>query len=195
MSWGRSPHAHPAPPGLPFRFSVFNPCLISVSLGFEKWESHASRVLALGIDQVEQFVAVTLASLLSPGSLSLLNAARLLFNHSHLFVWSHYRQAAFPVLAKEASEDDLTKFRQTLVSSLLQIAFIALPVSILFIILRIPIVRLVFGAKTFPWAATLLTGKTLAILAVSAAFTPSCNWLSEVFMPSMTPRRLLWSVF
>ena len=128
------------------------------------------RVLALGIDQVEQFVAVTLASLLSPGSLSLLNAARLLFNIPTSLFGVTIGQAAFPVLAKEAGEDNLVQFRQTLVSSLLQIAFIALPVSTLFIILRIPIVRLVFGAKTFPWAATLLTGKTLAILAASAAF-------------------------
>ncbi|KKU57986.1 MAG: hypothetical protein UX80_C0007G0015 [Candidatus Amesbacteria bacterium GW2011_GWA2_47_11b] len=128
------------------------------------------RVLALGIDQVEQFVAVTLASLLAPGSLSLLNASRLLFTIPTSLFGVTIGQAAFPQLSKEAAHSDLDQFRATLISSFLQIAFVALPLSTLFIILRIPIVRIIFGAKTFPWAATLLTGKTLAILCASAAF-------------------------
>jgi putative peptidoglycan lipid II flippase len=64
----------------------------------------------------------------------------------------------------------LEEFRKILADSLLQILFISLPVSTLFIVLRIPIVRIIFGSSTFPWAATLLTGKTLAILAISASF-------------------------
>ena len=128
------------------------------------------RVLALGIDQIEQFVAVTLASLLASGSLSLLNASRLLFTIPTSLFGVTIGQAAFPQLSKEAAHSDLDQFRRTLVSSFLQIAFMALPLSTLFIILRIPIVRIIFGAKTFPWTATLLTGKTLAILCASAAF-------------------------
>lgn len=128
------------------------------------------RVLALGIDQIEQFVAVTLASLLASGSLSLLNASRLLFTIPTSLFGVTIGQAAFPQLSKEAAHSDLDQFRRTLVSSFLQIAFMALPLSTLFIILRIPIVRIIFGAKTFPWTATLLTGKTLAILCTSAAF-------------------------
>lgn len=128
------------------------------------------RVLALGIDQIEQFVAVTLTSLLAPGSLSLLNASRLLFTIPTSLFGVTIGQAAFPQLSKEAAHSDLDQFRKTLTSSFLQIAFMALPLSTLFIILRIPIVRLIFGAKTFPWTATLLTGKTLAVLCASAAF-------------------------
>jgi putative peptidoglycan lipid II flippase len=52
---------------------------------------------------------------------------------------------------------------------------------VLFIVLRIPIVRLVFGAKTFPWAATLLTGKTLAILSASATFAAAQAFISRGF--------------
>ena len=128
------------------------------------------RALALGIDQIEQFVAVVLTSLLVPGSLSLLNVARLLYTIPSLLFGATIGQAALPTLSQIASHKDLTEFRQTLTNSFLQVAFLALPISVLFIILRIPIIRLVFGASSFPWAATLLTGKTLAILAVSAAF-------------------------
>lgn len=128
------------------------------------------RVLALSTDQVEQFVAVTLASLLMPGTLSLLNAARLLYSIPASLVGATIGQAAFPSLSQSASLSDLTKFKGILANSLLQILFIALPISTLFIILRVPIVRIIFGSRTFPWEATLLTGQTLAVLAVSASF-------------------------
>jgi len=128
------------------------------------------RVLALGTDQVEQFVAVTLASLLAPGSLSLLNAARLLYSIPASLFGATVGQAAFPSLSQTASLADLSQFKRILGSSFLQILFIALPISVLFIILRIPIVRIIFGSKSFPWEATLLTGETLAVLALSASF-------------------------
>ena len=128
------------------------------------------RAAALGIDQIEQFVAVVLTSLLSPGSLSILNVARLLYAIPTSLFGVTIGQAALPVLSHQSSINDFKSFRATLASSFLQISFLALPASVLFIILRIPIVRIVFGAKSFPWAATLLTGKTLALLAVSASF-------------------------
>jgi putative peptidoglycan lipid II flippase len=37
----------------------------------------------------------------------------------------------------------------------------------LLLILRIPLVRLAYGTPGFPWAATLLTGKAVAIFSLS----------------------------
>lgn len=125
------------------------------------------RAIALGVDQIEQFVSVVLASLLTPGSISLFNIARLLFMLPTSLVGVTIGQAALPSLSRQM---DKSMFRQTLVSSFLQVAFLSLPISVLFIILRVPIVRIVFGTGSFPWSATLLTAKTLAILAVSASF-------------------------
>ncbi|MBI2008358.1 murein biosynthesis integral membrane protein MurJ [Candidatus Amesbacteria bacterium] len=128
------------------------------------------RTLALGIDQIEQFVAVFLTSLLAPGSLSLLNVSRLLYAIPSSLFGVTIAQAALPTLSRQSTQHDLHQFRATLASSFLQVSFLALPLSVLFVVLRIPIVRLVFGSQSFPWAATLLTAKTLAVLAVSAAF-------------------------
>jgi len=128
------------------------------------------RSLALGIDQIEQFVATVLASLLVPGSLSLFNVAKLLYVVPTLLVGSTIGQAALPALSQISALKDRDEFARTLINTFLQVSFLALPISVLFIILRIPIVRIVFGAKTFPWSATLLTGQTLAILAISASF-------------------------
>jgi len=126
------------------------------------------RALALGIDQVEQFAAVILASLLVPGSLTILNVARLLYAIPASLFGVTLGQAALPTLSRQSAEADRKTFISTLTETLLQSVFLALPVTILFIVLRIPIVRLVFGARSFPWLATLTTGKTLAILAFSA---------------------------
>ncbi|TSC85735.1 MAG: hypothetical protein G01um101416_806 [Microgenomates group bacterium Gr01-1014_16] len=128
------------------------------------------RALALGIDQIEQFIAVFLTSLLVPGSLSLLNVSRLLYAIPASLFGVTIGQAALPTLSHQSSNNDMRQFRVTLAGSFLQIAFLALPISVLLIILRIPIVRLVFGSPSFPWSATLTTGKVLAILAASATF-------------------------
>lgn len=127
------------------------------------------RALALGIDQIEQFVAVILSSFLAAGSLSLFNVARILSGLPATLFGVAIGQAALPALSLQSSSDNLTTFHRTLADSLLQIMFFALPVSTLFIILRIPVVRLAFGAPSLPWLATLLTGKTLAILAISSS--------------------------
>lgn len=128
------------------------------------------RALALGIDQIEQFVAVTLASLLVAGSLSLLNVARLLYAIPTLLFGSTIGQAALPALSRISSRNQKEEFRQTLSNAFLQVAFLSLPASVLLIILRIPITRIVFGASSLPWPATLLAGKTLGVLALSASF-------------------------
>ena len=56
----------------------------------------------------------------------------------------------------------------------MQIFFFALPASAILLVLRIPVVRIVFGARQFPWSATVLTGRALAIFALSIA--PQAAW-------------------
>ncbi|HVF69898.1 MAG TPA: murein biosynthesis integral membrane protein MurJ, partial [Xanthomonadales bacterium] len=74
-------------------------------------------------------------------------------------------QAAFPVLARE--RDNLQNFKLTFINSFNQMLYLILPASILILILRIPIVRLVFGADKLDWPATVLSGKILAFFALS----------------------------
>lgn len=129
------------------------------------------RALALGIDQIELFIGVVLASLLSAGSLSLLNIARQLYNIPITLFGITIGQAALPSLSQTSAAQDMAEFRQTLLSSMFQVLFVAIPVSVLFIVLRIPIVRIIFGARSFPWEATRTTGLVVGILAASAGFS------------------------
>ncbi len=74
-------------------------------------------------------------------------------------------QAAFPVLARERG--NIENFKLTFMNSFNQMLYLILPISILILVLRIPIVRLVFGAPKLDWPATVLTGRTLAFFALS----------------------------
>jgi putative peptidoglycan lipid II flippase len=78
-------------------------------------------------------------------------------------------QAALPFLSEEVAKNDLQKFQDLIVQSLHQIAFFILPASVLVLVLRVPIVRLLFGASNLPWETTVLTGKAVAIIALSIA--------------------------
>jgi putative peptidoglycan lipid II flippase len=137
------------------------------------------RTLALGLDQIERWVAVNLTSLLASGSLSIFNFARQLYVLPISLFGVSLSQASFPTLAQEALSEDKSKFKETLSKSILQIFFFALPASVLVLVLRIPLVRLAFGAKNFPWEATLLTGKSLAFLSLAIAPQAVTNTLTR----------------
>jgi putative peptidoglycan lipid II flippase len=128
------------------------------------------RAVALGIDQIELFVAVNLASSLATGSVSLLNIARLLYNIPTTLFGITVGQAALPTLSQTVAKSDLEEFRNTLLSSIFQVLFVAIPTSVLFIVLRRPIVRIIFGSRSFPWDATEITSTIVGILAISAGF-------------------------
>ena len=74
-------------------------------------------------------------------------------------------QAALPILSKE--RERLETFKELFVGSFNQILYLILPVSVLFLVLRIPVVRLIYGASQFDWEATVLTGRTLAFFSLS----------------------------
>jgi len=81
-----------------------------------------------------------------------------------------FGQASFPVLSSSVHvKDNKNISLKFLPNQFSKFSIFALPASVLILILRIPLVRLAFGADNFPWQATLLTGKALAFLAVSIA--------------------------
>lgn len=137
------------------------------------------RALALGLDQIERWVAVNLTSFLAVGSLSIFNFARQLYVLPISLFGVSLSQASFPALSEEALLEDKTKFKNTLSKSILQIFFFALPASVLVLVLRIPLVRIAFGAKSFPWEATLLTARSLAFLTIAIAPQAVTNTLTR----------------
>ncbi|NCN45304.1 MAG: murein biosynthesis integral membrane protein MurJ [Candidatus Pacebacteria bacterium CG10_big_fil_rev_8_21_14_0_10_36_11] len=90
-------------------------------------------------------------------------------------------QASLPFFSQETNDEEKKRFGSLVNQSLHQISFFALPASVLLLILRIPIVRLVFGTDNFPWKSTVLTGKVVAILAISVAAQAMVQLLIRAF--------------
>jgi putative peptidoglycan lipid II flippase len=84
--------------------------------------------------------------------------------------------ASLPTLSIEAAEKDLTKFKKTFLTSFHQMMFLVLPASAALLVLRVPIVRIVYGVSNFPWDATLETAMVLGIFTLSI-FPQSANYL------------------
>lgn len=127
------------------------------------------RTLSLSLDQVQRWIAINLTSLLVPGSLSIFTFARQLYILPVSLFGVSLSQATFPALSKDALQEDKTQFKTTLTKSISQIFFFSLPASVLVLVLRVPLVRIAFGAKSFPWEATIDTGQSLALLSLSIA--------------------------
>lgn len=124
------------------------------------------RNFGLIAEQINEAVGVALASLLTYSSVTLLTFATHLFAVPIGLFGATIAQAALPVLSKEYAKDDLVAFKSTLLTTMHQILFLTLPAAAILIVLRIPVVRLVFGADLFSWEDTVLTGKTVAFFAI-----------------------------
>ncbi len=125
------------------------------------------RAMAISVDQIELMASVFFATALSAGSLTILNLAQQLMN-APLRVFSvPIGQASLPFLSREASKGDYRSFRVTLTQAMNQVLFLAFPASALLIVLRVPLVRLAYGAAGFPWSATLATGRLVAVMTLA----------------------------
>jgi putative peptidoglycan lipid II flippase len=125
------------------------------------------RTISIAIFQFGTIITVTLVSFLpNPGrSYVIFDYAQTLAFAPVVLFGQAIAQAAFPVLARERSR--LDNFKATFITSFNQMIYLVLPISALLLILRIPVVRLIFGAGQFDWKATVLTGRTLAFFSIS----------------------------
>lgn len=149
----------------------FRPTLLFRHPGVEKtYKLTPARTLNLSISQIQQLSDGKLATSIGQLSFTVLNLAGILMTLPIRFFGIPISQAALPFLSEEATEKDLHKFKDLVLRSIHQISFFAYPASVLLLILRVPIVRLAFGTKNFPWAeVTLPTARVLAIVSLSIA--------------------------
>lgn len=125
------------------------------------------RTLSLAIFQSGTLLTVTLISFLSnPGrSYVIFDYAQTLAFAPVALFGQTIAQAAFPVLSRQ--REDLESFKATFMTSLYQMLYLVLPISMLFLVLRVPLVRLVYGAAQFDWPATVLTGRVMGFFVIS----------------------------
>ena len=137
------------------------------------------RSLTLVISQLAATTNVFFASFISARSLVIFDLAQTLAMAPVLLLGQSIAQASFPALSLKSS--DKREFISILTSSFNQILYLTLPISAILIILRIPLVRLFYGASRFDWEATVETGLTLAYFAIAITANALIALLSRAF--------------
>lgn len=125
------------------------------------------RTLGLATVQVNLIVFTIIASLLATGSLAVFNLANNLQSFPIGIFGISFAIAAFPTLSLLASRGQKKQFIENLSNTTKQILFFIIPFSVLLIILRAQIVRIIFGTGEFDWTATVNTADTLGYFSIS----------------------------
>ena len=164
------------------------------NLGFRKViKLSIPRSAGIGLAQLELTVSIFLASLLASGSIAILRFSIDIQNLPIALFGSTIAVAAFPTLSSEWAGNKLEQFKATFLSSLHQILYLAIPLSIIFVTLRIPIVRLTLGSGLFDWEDTVATATTLSFFSFGVFAQAGFLLVSRAFYSmhdTVTPLRV-----
>lgn len=119
----------------------------------------------------------SLALLVSKSSVIYLKFADQLQSFPVTFFALSIASATLPVLSKNADSLENERFKKIFLTSLHQMLFFVLPCSVILLVLRVPVIRIVYGAAKFPWEGTLVTSYILAFFSLSI-FSQSISLLS-----------------
>jgi putative peptidoglycan lipid II flippase len=76
-------------------------------------------------------------------------------------------KASLPTFSYQTANGDLSQFKKTFISLFNKIIFLTMPGAVFLAVLRIPLVRLIFGAARFTWESTVQTGLALSAFCLS----------------------------
>lgn len=139
------------------------------------------RTLSLIVFQAGTLVLASFISFLGdPGRMYVIyNFARTLAFAPVALFGASIAQAAFPILSREKNNTE--EFKSTFVTSFNQILYIILPIAVLILVLRIPLVRFAYGADKVDWDATVLIGRTVAFFSLAIIAQALSNLVSRAF--------------
>ncbi len=125
------------------------------------------RTMGLAVVQVNFLVVTILASTLESGSLAVFNLANNIQSVPLGIFGISFAIVAFPTLtccwAKERKDEFISNFS----SVFEKILFFIIPTSVIFIVLRAQLVRIILGSGNFDWSDTILTFQALGVFSLS----------------------------
>ena len=143
------------------------------------------RSLGLGAGQLNKIATTAIASTLMSGSIAVFSLANNLSSILVAAVAASVSTASFPAMSlaflKDRSSGRADEFLDKFSAIFRQIIFLVVPLSLLILILRAQIVRVVLGAGKFDWADTKLTTACLGILALNLIAQALILFLSKSF--------------
>ncbi len=139
------------------------------------------RVFTLGLEELESAISVFLASFLPSGSLSLLYLSQHLYMIPVRLFGITLGQAMFPSFSKLWVKNKKAVFKKKLIILFHRVFYLTSFVTTVMLVLRVPIVRLFFGSRQFPWSATLTTSRLLIFLSPAILAQAGIQILARAF--------------
>jgi putative peptidoglycan lipid II flippase len=139
----------------------------------------APRLIDLSFQQIADTTVLYFASLISTASYGYFTLANSLQAAPIRLFGTSLAKAALPTLTRE--NENFTNFRNILFKTIYQMFFLVAPIVTLFIVLRIPIVRILFGTSIFDWKSTVETGMVLTGFAIGISFQTFVPMLARGF--------------
>jgi putative peptidoglycan lipid II flippase len=125
------------------------------------------RTMGLAVTQINFLIVTILASTLKSGSLAIFNFANNLQSVPLGVFAISFSVAAFPTLSSLWAQDKKDEFIENFSKTFRQIMFFVIPLSVLLIVLRAQIVRVILGSGKFDWEDTIMTFQALGIFSLS----------------------------
>jgi putative peptidoglycan lipid II flippase len=139
------------------------------------------QIFSVASNQINFWIITLFASIMASGSLAVFMFANNLQSLPLALIGISFAVAAFPKLSTAASSENMQEFSRVFFRTLRRILYFILPLSLLFILLRAQIVRVVLGSGVFDWEDTVLTYQVLGILALSLFAQSLLPLLSRAF--------------
>ncbi|MCX6755078.1 MAG: murein biosynthesis integral membrane protein MurJ [Candidatus Nomurabacteria bacterium] len=149
------------------------------------------RTLGLSANSMALIIIVSFASFLTAGSISIFTFANNLQTIPQGLIGISYAVAAFPLLARAYASENKSDFKKHLRTSARAIIFWTLPITVLFIVLRAQIVRVVLGTGSFSWESTRLVAASLALFSLSILAQSMISLLSRAYYATGETKRPL----
>ncbi len=137
------------------------------------------RTLSLAVSQLNLVVITFIASGLASGSLTVFNLANNLQYFPIGIFGVSFAIAAFPSLSSAAADNK--RLVRNFSWTIRQILFFIVPSTILLLVLRAQIVRVILGSGQFTWQDTMLTFNTLGFFTISLFAQATAPLLIRVF--------------
>ncbi len=160
---------------LGFKFSIG---IDNLDLGYRKfWKLYLPRIFSMGTEQVSALVITIFGSFLGTAALANFYYANNLQAVVLGIFGISFAIAVFPLLSDLYNKKDIQGFKDVFAKTVIQILFFVIPASILLLIMRAQIVRLILGAgkgTSFDFEATSIVAQSLGLFAISL-FAQSLN--------------------
>lgn len=139
------------------------------------------RVMGLDISYVNLVIVTIIGSTLASGTISAYNFATNIQTVPLGIFAISTALAVFPVMSEQFAKKQLTAFIDTFNHAFVRIVYLILPMSVLLLLLRAYIVRLLLGYGKCDWTCTVTTLDTLGILSLSLIAQSLIPLLSRAF--------------